>query len=592
MNIKQIFLPLIGALALVGCNKEAVEPTSSNLAQPTSVTLALSLEGTADASEMRAVSFDANQNVPPTTHDQYSDWTTHCFLRNDDGSKKAYAVIHWDARVEGGKVKLKMRGHELNLLPIGSSGAELSPENKPVAGERWSIEGITGGGKLNSERTRVDFAPDADLDKNLQPHQARVPFTFEKTFFTVSASSGERAPQISVHFKPQGSLLNIRVNNKTAQFVQTELRILSNALSNNGYYDYSTGEAQWKFSNIDAPHELISRTIAMVNGVGRNYVLWGMPRLASVGGFSSQAFVAGYEISSEGATIDKPKVRTESFVNGLAYPMGIDLDLSISPLNALVETTKLGANFIAMFKHKDIEGFKDAMTFSDRMDAYSSDIYYNYDQAMVYSDTDKPYYLPTIWELGTIFPAQKTESDNDLYYYYNGQNATGEDILERVQFSKNESPVIVTSRYVGAGEGTKILYALRFTNLSGALDNSKRTAFRYEYVNLGKLKDNITDMWGLKVTTRHLGNDGDDIGYSTEEYWNNVTKNGKDATVIFPAVGRKNEEGFASLGFYWSSTPFEGEELKASRAYFDQDLVFGYYNNTKDREFPILLFKK
>lgn len=595
MNIKQIFLPLLGTLALIGCNKEAVEPTNSNTVQVNSVTLALSIEATADASEMRAVSFDANQNVPPTMHDQYSDWTTHCFLSNEDGSKKAYATINWDARLEGGKVKLKMQGHTLELKPIGSADEALTADNKPAAGERWSIVGITGGGKLNAERTRVDFAPDAVLDAALKPHQARVPFTFEKAYFTVSAASGERAPQISVHFKPQGSLLNVRVNNKISQLVQTELRVVSNALSNNGYYDYSTGEAQWTFVQTEAQPETLSRSIAIDANAGKNYLLWGMPRTASAVALSSKVALGGYKLLAEGSATEQPKVRTEAFVNAIAYPMGVDIAESLSPLNTLPTTG--GPTYAAKVMDATTNSFIDPLAFSTA-EAYPSSIYYTHEEALAAygSSTDKPYYLPTIWELGTIFPSQKSGDDRgQACYFTGGGNANGTPIVEKVQFTKDAAPVEVTSEYRGAGGSSKIVYALRFSGYDG---NSKRTAFRYEYFKIKELA-NGTPLHGLKVTTRHLGNAGDSNSYNTEAYWTNPSKSMQDVTVTYPALGHTSAEavaigsapaGLGSYVYYWSATAADAGFFRTMNFY--NGGVRGFLRNESPSALPLILFKK
>lgn len=377
MKIKQLFLPLVGALALIGCNKEAVEPTSSNTTQANSVTLALSLEGTADASEMRAVSFDANQNVPPTIHEEgISDWTTHCFLRKDDGSKRAYAVITWDARMEGNRVKLKMKGHTLELKSMGVANEVLDEANRPVAGERWLITGITGGGEVQENRTRVVFNSTAAYD-GLNANQAQVPFTFEPQGFTVAAESGVRAPQISVHFKPQGALLKVYIDNKKnhVQYaVATDLQVTTNALSNNGYYDYSTGEAKWHFNNAAVQEEVLSRPVAIAANSAKHYVLWAMPRPATAEpttGFKSSVKLDRCITYGEGTT-SEPALREGAFESGAGYSMGVEVGQSWSPLNAI--TTTGAPNYIAKFMSSATHKFIDPTTFESDVEAYNSGI--------------------------------------------------------------------------------------------------------------------------------------------------------------------------------------------------------------------------
>lgn len=593
INMRQLFLSLLGVLALSACSKEDVEPTSSDTAQTKPVTLSLSIEGQADAGGIRAVSFDTNQNVPPTTHDQYSNWQTHCFLRKvGDDTNQAYALIDWEAKMEGGKVHLKMKGHTLTLLQSGNK-----PTPVPKAGERWSIVGVTGGGKLNAERTRVDFAPDTELDNNLQPHQVRVPFTFEKVFFTVSAESGERAPQISVYFKPQGSLINVYTNNKTSQAGIAELQVVTNALSNNGYYDYSSDMPSWVFAHDDAKQEAIIRRIHITPNQGRNYVLWGMPRPETtkpIEGFKSEVVVAGYQISGEGVTEEKPKIRTEAFVNALAYPVGIDIDLSLTPLNKL--TTTGTPSHIVKFMSSTSNNFVDARAFDNATDIKNSDILFTQSDAIkrygpASSTNTSPYYLPTIWELGAIFPSQRVG-----FSIYQSYNFADSDITvnELVQFEPGQQVAKrkrVTSSYKASGG---VLYADRFKNYAGGMENnSKRTVFRYEYIKIKDLADG-TALNGLKITTRYLGNDGDASGYDTENFWTDPSKNAHDVTAVFPALGHRAASTGIN-GYYWSSSPHASLSDVSYTMYFSFDRINSLSNGENQEAanaFGLILFPK
>lgn len=593
MNFKHLFLPLVGSLALVGCNKEAVEPISSNTTQANSITLELSLEGTAvGTNAMRAVSFDTDEDIPPTMHEEgVSDWKTHCFLRSEDGTKQAYAMIDWDARVEGGKIQLKMKGHTLTLEQSGSQ-----PLAQPQPGEQWFIAGVTGGGKLNEDKTRVDFGSDAALDNALKPHQARVPFTFGWTGFTVSKISGQTAPKISVQFEPQGTLLNVRVKNNTSKPVASaELTIYSNAVSNNGYFDYSLGTdtPSWTFTKADAVEETISRSASVAAASAKKYVLWGMPRPETAkpeGGFKSEVVLAGYDLSQAGPSKEKPEVRTKSFARGLAYPMGVDIEVSLSPLNKL--TTTGAPNYIVKVMQQPSNALIDPTTFASTTEIMNSGIHYNYSDAKRLFGFSSPentssYYVPEPAEWATVFSSSAVpfSTTNPVRW------------KEKVQFEQGEATQArdVFSSYKSVGN---VLYALRFCKLNNVeTDNKMRTAFRYEYIKIKDLADG--PLHGLKITTRYVGNDpsysNDEIP-TADEFWNNTRKT---TTVVFPALGIKTPVAEdiptnAGLRFYaWTAKRApESREKECYGAFFKPELADYTYSFTEHWGLVLPLFIK
>ena len=120
--------------------------------------------------------------------------------------------------------------------------------------------------------------------------------------------------------------------------------------------------------------------------------------------------------------------------------------------------------------------------------------------------------------------------------------------------------------------GRHVAYALRFGKASHkgsayAMDNSRLTAFRYEYsVN----KDDPKGGFALKITARYLGeNFQHDINFiASEGFWNSFTWD--DATLILPANGLRLGTEITTRGYageYWS-TSAGFDDLSASALSF------------------------
>lgn len=553
MNFKKMLLPLFGAFALIGCSKESVEPREPLHSESEPVTISLSLEGSAEgAQSLRAVSFDTNHDAPRTTNDALSSWKTHCFLSNEAGTKKAYAEIDWDATIVDGKVKLKMQGHTLTLKPIGSTSEDLEEANKPVAGERWTITGITGGGKLNADRTQVDFSSDEALDKDLKPYQVRMPFTFDKVSFTVAAEVGEAAPKVSVDFKPQGTLLNIKVSNKTRQarhaidVDDSDLKVFSNALSNAGYYDYSTGEAKWVFTHEAAEEETISRSVSVAVDATQNYLLWGMPRPESAKpaeGFRSEISLGDFHIFAAGSNADAPKVRTQGYATAKAYHLGIDVNRWMMPIEHLVTT---GA---PDHRVKIVSGPTSNLTQIDPVATTATDpVYYTFDEAInalnkgILLDGRK-YRMFTSGELASLFPGDDLKDTRAIHIGRYSLKDTGVKEIEAEEFTFVGESKPRRAKATYKADGTKTIYASRFENLPG-----RHCAYRYQFS--GEY---------LTITCRYLGNQAvpaiSDI--ATDAYWDN--NNADDIKASFRMLGRKDYASgpvrmFGDYGFIWNST--------------------------------------
>lgn len=189
--------------------------------------------------------------------------------------------------------------------------------------------------------------------------------------------------------------------------------------------------------------------------------------------------------------------------------------------------------------------------------------YFDYDAAakIVIKVGDKTYRTPTKDELHALLPYEEEIA-------YSGREA------KNLAF---EQAVTIDGTKLIYGEsfystGRHVAYALRFGKASHkgsayAMDNSRLTAFRYEYsVN----KDDPKGGFALKITARYLGeNFQHDINFiASEGFWNSFTWD--DATLILPANGLRLGTEITTRGYageYWS-TSAGFDDLSASALSF------------------------
>lgn len=356
MNIKHLFLGLLGLAYLTSCSSDSdVQPTSSSRATESTAILALevaaqynskSSEATSGEGS-RAMSFDTTDpNVPPFIDESgITSWKTHCFIRNAAGNVQFYAEVDWNVVSNGGSLELTMKGHELTLF---SSGGSDPASQAPRAGEIWYISGMTGDGTLNADRTKVDYRPVA-ADASLPKNQLRVPLSFGWKPFKVKGN-GERAPKISVIFRPQGTLLKVVINNATNRgkaVMDSRATIYTNALTNDGAFDFSPSstpveERQPSFdfgTNTTAVYTYFTRGENIAKDAKETIIMWGYPRPASqkpAEGWFTDVYIPRYRALAMGQTTFL-EPRTRGFSNGRSATFKLDIDRPRMPLEYMAE---------------------------------------------------------------------------------------------------------------------------------------------------------------------------------------------------------------------------------------------------------------
>lgn len=205
--------------------------------------------------------------------------------------------------------------------------------------------------------------------------------------------------------------------------------------------------------------------------------------------------------------------------------------------------------------------------------------YFTYDEASALRLTHqgKAYRLPTKTELHALLPYEEMlEYRRQEFRSY----------LEKVTLD-GETKTYQETFYT---PGRNVAYAIRFERPAQqgegrATDNSRRTAFRYAYVQ-------VDGVYRLQITARYLGEHFlGDINYvASEGFWSSYTWD--DKTIELPALGVRDPEGkvssFAALGEYWSAS--EGyDDLSASALGFGTSAGSSTIHADRAMERPVRL---
>ncbi len=551
MKLKHLFFNALAVMAFAACSSEAEEIKPAEKSE--TATVEIDLEGEYNNGQTRALTFDGTE-YPLFTHETgVTDWKTHCFIRNEAGTVQFYALVDWTASVNSstGAITLKIKDSKLTLQGSGGSNPATTA-TLPKAGERWYIAGIAGGGVLEANNTKVNFAYNQSLDASLAANQLRVPIAFGWTPFTIAKPVSERAPRIVVQFKPQGTLLSVHVDNtknRGKDALSTQVKVRSNALSQSGLFDYSTAAARaiytaapkWDFTNVSATTETFVRDVNIDFGAKKIYYLWAMPRTsAPTEGFKTETYVAHYKSFAEG-TNTVPVAKTTTFAKGNTYYTGLDID-----------RPKIALEYVAGYLTSS-----GGVTTSNKAD-------------------DIGYFL--LSEIPSLTVPNGYQINDNAYWraaFIDGsrgkltfKNLTSDDLVDKstIEWVMNPSTPTLrwfTSTYKTPGNG--IAYALRLGKSSTpdesaehAKDNRALTAYRYE--TKGDFTIGSENSY-LEVKAYYLGEgfQGSIETIANEDYWLNLSQSEVITQKIY-ATGYRLADGtlkrYGTIGALYSSTVY------------------------------------
>ncbi len=565
MKLKHLFFNALAVMAFAACSSEAEEIKPADKASTATLQLDMTGQyGTGNSDQTRALSLDGTE-YPRFIHEEgVTNWSTHCFIRNEAGDVQFYALVDWNATTDSdGNISLHIKNSTLTLQ--NSAGSDVTAtETLPKAGERWYIAGIAGGGVLNETKSNVSFAYNATLDGNLKSNQARIPLAFGWTRFTIPSNT-ERAPRIVVQFKPQGTLLHVYVNNKTNASItpQGTIKFKSTAIERNGVFDFSDLSAEVKaggginwVKNSDATGETTCHFLIRKDATS-SFLVWGMPTGESSP--SSDIVSEYYRFKDEDADVLTP--RTTVYEAGKAYLLYYD-----------VYRPKMHLEYFA--EHNvaaDGESF-------NTTDAAENTLFASFETATTAFAAKtiggKTYHLPSNREIAALAAGSRinlTTATADQAVGYDAHVARS-----------GGTAHAHTALYRNVGGG--VSYSIRLGGYANNIGDIMLTAFRYRLAEKNGVQ-------GIEITCRYVGADfmADELQVikdnggtssdlekalldkvSVDEFWAANTLDDM-ATRFFPLTGYKNTTGTlvqTNRIYHWANF------VNPSNA--DQGLFFAY----------------
>ncbi len=545
MKLKHLFFNALAVISFAACSSEAEEIKPAEKASTATLQLDMTGQyGSGNSDQTRALSLDGTE-YPRFIHEEgVTDWSTHCFIRNEAGTVQFYALVDWNATTDAdGNISLHIKNSTLTLQ--NSAGSDVTAtETLPKAGERWYIAGIAGGGVLDETKSNVNFAYDEALDADLKPNQARIPITFDWTGFTIPTNT-ERAPRIVVQFKPQGTLFSLRVNNSTnptQEALDSYLRLLGN-VADWGSFDYSvvskpqidanSATAYWKSSDS---YQYIGRKVKLNQGESANFVFWAMPKTEEPAeGFQYVFDIACYDENQENST-QSPTIFKTAVKAGYAYHTGLDVG---APKLALEYVTEYNLNSNKEFANSHLSNDIGYFNFEEVTAIYDS---YNSNGIQTVGND---YTVPSLVRWRSIFPYSNTISFT--------QEMT-KNIDESVQYG-TELDHTYNATYYSNGNGT--VYALRFasasnsTNTNSIKHNNLLTAYRYERLGTFTPGDETSR---IKVTARFLGSTftGSITDIANDSFWSDGSAQYVTREFYATGIGKSTVEEIGRIGGIWS----------------------------------------
>lgn len=418
-------------------------------------------------------------------------------------------------------------------------------------------------------------------------------------------------------FKPSGTLLRLQFKNTTSAPVTiTQVQVKTNTFVDQWRYTLGMGD--------------LDGTPTVSTPLSQNTYTWTVPAGTVIPVYQSGTKPTSLFVWVKGAThSDEAKTTFSVVASQGGFPDIFQSADVLKPGTMTVPITLSPSKFLGSFDGSSNAGsMNSACTPTDKLASLPSEGANNYVKLMSQSgvfvstygiDTkDKAnaaqihqsyewwmetygpgrhsdYYLPSVHELGTIFPSENAAPNTTASYAF--YSTTVKEVTERVQFGEDTELVEAKSTYKGSGTSVanKAVYALRFYDYA---NNSKRTAFRYEFIQLSS----GSKPWTLKITARHLGSAGnytiDDV--SNESFWTSSPRNRNDVTKTLISFGSKSlrasTNNFEVDNFGTSASfttrSFHLEQQNPIVSSFSRNSVISMNRNTSRYNYPAILFRK
>lgn len=485
---------------------------------------------------------------------EQTDWKTIFFLRKKGTPSTLYNFEATWSATQGADRYIDMRIVNKPVTINGVSG------NLPDGS--YELMAVGGGGKLKDGK--VSFAYDEDIEKGYvgeNNNKIRVPYTSKWTDVTVKNGNIVGSLDMEV----QGVLMCINIGNYITQEIPIEnLTITTTNISPDGCFDPAVASSgqhpKWTRYEVEGlsgkyhtsfSHHVGQKIPAAPGNNERSSetiytYFWGMP----VEGNETVKTIDKDGVLTSSLRISADDYKVKRFNQNIAEANASNTFSYISARDGfkLVSGTFVRVEMdVLRFKTplEYVAGYNVSPRPRELCTVNSSFNSGYYDAQLVlanqYAYLPDGYHVPTPDEWYAI----TTPNPANTFKFEGGSSATQvtKHSEEKIMMQGSKNTYNCDYKIIKYTSTVTVIYGLRFKKSNstssthpGFPTNNKLTAFRYEI-----LKEKATDNpkgWTMKVISRHLGENGENVTLeqiSNEDYWN--TNNVADRIVELPMCG-------------------------------------------------------
>lgn len=517
-TIKQAFICLCGILLLGACGSEVSEPEKTALTREVWVDLGISANDES-LRVLQNVDDAGNVTTPYLAAGADVQYEILLCVKNTDGSAPVYQRItlkgtednlnkpYTDYRAKfSGKITVPGGTNQYllsavllstNSTPDGQTIQFASVDaNNVVSNIAPTAQTLIGGEVINTAGPQLVQLP---TKAGASVRNFMIPYIASDVQVNLNADGNALEP-VTLQFKPSGKLIKFRFHNASQQSVQfSQLRVKTNAFFKDWKYNLSalaTGNLAHGYrentNEWEQTYPLLQKEYLPNSYHDLLYALWVMPTTVTTG-LSTQVFLTNYSTGEEVLVFEsantlgtKPSQRiTLSYtgIKGNGFPnnkLPYEYFVGLAQNRATVEGTA-----------ENINDLKTKPTLGVDFDE-SSIVYMNLTDANATVQSNANYKIPTMYELGGIFPAPNYGGISTAV----SNTSSYSDFPERISVGGE-----INNYLADYASSNSVVYGVRFQDPAGQ-DKSKRMIYRYRY-------------WGtfgqpgyhLEVNMKHIGAD-------------------------------------------------------------------------------------
>lgn len=536
MKLSKLWAMLFGAVALTACSKDELTQNISTTQPNPTASLSMEVEPSQEA--MRATYAVESDGQAYRLKMPERDLNVYLSITRDGATAPAYTQVVF--KKLPGVNRVRFSG-AVNLPATGTGRYRVSAIVLSEVGGSQEFAKVS---TTNPGQVEVVPTPYLLTEQSGPTLEANVPYVTGWVNLS-DIEDGKFKALVFANFRPRGTLLRMRLENKTSGEVKAKfISVSTNAYTHAGYFDFTQNvQNQPAFVDTHKPgtagtsynYELPDEITLANTAQSQWYYIWVMPVAQTTYATEISALNADKSIQMQGVEHYRPLP---------AGHIGINIALnSLTAYSNVYDLENWGNNWgeepakryapLALFTERNLNAAGNDFATSDLNTASGYFTYqYAFNNLRELTIGGKKYVLPTQHDWVKAFPANHNN----------------------ISFTESKT---VNSAAEGGGDGysyyasyysdpsKKTAYGVRFLGSSSTrgfqVDQRYRTVYRYRLV--GSLVENDPNVH-IEATARYIGITSTSLPTATllndikeDSYW--TTNNSEDVVRRFPIAGYK-----------------------------------------------------